>query len=91
MHRCRSQLTLRSDPNVASQIVGNFARLPAKTLNIVSGLFLSSRLAFSAFYFYQETEGMAWARSGAFFTGLGASLYVLFSSASKVRPASVFF
>jgi hypothetical protein len=68
-----------------AQIVGNFARLPAKTLNIVSGLFLGSRLAYSAFYFYQETEAMAWARSGAFFTGLGASLYVLFSSASKVR------
>lgn len=68
-----------------SQVVGNFARLPAKTLNIVAGVFLASRVVFSAVYYLQRTEAQAWIRSGAFFSGIGASLYVLFSSASKVR------
>lgn len=46
----------------ALQIVGNFARLPAKTLNIFAGTFVASRVAYNALYLLVETESASLAR-----------------------------
>lgn len=47
---------------VSAIIIGNFARLPAKTMNIFAGAFIGSRVAYNIVYLLQATELQSYAR-----------------------------
>ncbi|CDZ97833.1 Membrane-associated, eicosanoid/glutathione metabolism (MAPEG) protein [Phaffia rhodozyma] len=71
-------------------IIGNFARLPAKYLNIFSGLIIFSRASFIAAYYYGTTARIANIRSGTYFFGVISSLTVLVQAANKVFKLSAY-
>jgi len=65
-------------------LIGNYARLPTRTLSIFSLSYLFSRVAYNFLYYYQSEAKTAWTRSGTYFFGVFSSLWVLFKSAKKV-------
>jgi hypothetical protein len=66
------------------QLIGNYARLPTRTLSIFSLSYLASRVAYNFLYYYTTGQKTAFARSATYFFGCFTSLWVLFKSAKKV-------
>ncbi|KAF4618519.1 hypothetical protein D9613_009990 [Agrocybe pediades] len=63
-------------------LAGNLARMDTATLNIASGLYLVSRLAYNYFYVNQHDQKTAGLRSLTWGISLTFPFYILFKSAS---------
>ncbi|KAH6676252.1 hypothetical protein B0J14DRAFT_536564 [Halenospora varia] len=72
-------------------LAGNLAGLEAKTLNMLSGSYLLSRVLYNVIYINNTTEGMANLRSGAFFAGLGmiTTLFIKAGNMLREKPANL--
>jgi hypothetical protein len=81
-HRLRDR-ELSPSPHLP-QLIGNYARLPTRTLSIFSLSYLASRVAYNFLYYYTTGPKTAFARSSTYFFGCFTSLWVLFKSAKKV-------
>ncbi|TFK34517.1 hypothetical protein BDQ12DRAFT_726909 [Crucibulum laeve] len=70
-------------------LVGNYAGLDNQTLNIVSSLYLFSRVVYNQIYINQTTEKQGSFRSIVWATGLTLPFYLLIKAANIVRHAAV--
>ncbi|GAB7357383.1 hypothetical protein MBLNU459_g8323t1 [Dothideomycetes sp. NU459] len=71
----------------AAVVAGNYARLDNYTLNALSGAYLISRAAYNLIYINNVSDGMATARTGVFFTGLGMIFTLFIKSGNALRNA----
>lgn len=72
-------------------VAGNLAGLPARTLNALSGGYLLSRIVYNYIYINNTSDGMASARTGVFFTGIGMifTLFIKSGNILKDRAANL--
>ncbi|MCJ1259051.1 hypothetical protein MMC24_006886 [Lignoscripta atroalba] len=69
----------------AAVLAGNMARLDNWWLNTLSGGYLASRMVYIFVYVNNTSEGLAAARTGVFFVGLGLICTLFVQAANKLR------
>ncbi|KAK4685983.1 hypothetical protein P7C73_g4147, partial [Tremellales sp. Uapishka_1] len=67
----------------AAVLAGNFARLPASTLNTCAGAYLVSRVVYNLLYITTTDNNIAKARTLTYFAGIGACFTLLIQAGNK--------
>jgi uncharacterized MAPEG superfamily protein len=94
IHRCEGAQT-NGFENIglfaAAVLAGNFAGLPARTLNLLSGGYVVSRVLYNWIYINSTRPAMALARTGMWSVGIGLIMTLLVQSgnALKDRAANI--
>jgi uncharacterized MAPEG superfamily protein len=73
----------------AAVLAGNFAGLPAETLNLLSGGYLASRALYNLIYITHTTEAMAKARTLTYFSGIGLIMTLFVKSGNILRERTL--
>lgn len=65
-------------PLIATAVIlGNMARLPVSTMNMVTGLYLATRVAYTIAYIAIESHRRSWIRTVLWVAGMACSMYLI--------------
>jgi uncharacterized MAPEG superfamily protein len=70
-------------------LAGNFAGLPARTLNLLSGGYLVSRALYNVIYVSHTTEAGANLRSATYFSGIGLIMTLFVKAGNVLRERTL--
>jgi uncharacterized MAPEG superfamily protein len=70
------------------QIVGNYAGLQVRDLNVCAAEYLVARVLYSVLYMTVKTEAASYLRSGVYAWSVGIPFYVLWNAANKIGQAA---
>ncbi|KAF8518267.1 hypothetical protein BU17DRAFT_66508 [Hysterangium stoloniferum] len=73
----------------AATLAANFAGIDTKTVNVISGSFVVTRLLFNYIYINQNTKTASALRSSVWLSSIALPLYLLIVSANKARVAQL--